>query len=216
MNNNLPVIFVPLQESVVANVPPVKPVAQRRTRAGTKKKNTVVKNSTSKPKEQLKTVALTEKETKSKVAVAKKKSTSKQIIKKIEQPALKKQVAQQEVVKEKPEIKQVLQEEKPIQEIATALDAVYVSKADLDQLAMQNAIQAILSVSWQPPLGLPDDLKCQISFKIGKKGEIEELIMTQSSGILMYDIAVQSALYESGGQLPASAYGKEFCITFTQ
>ncbi len=91
-----------------------------------------------------------------------------------------------------------------------------VGAADLEQLTMQNAIQSILSVSWQPPVGLPDDVACQISFKVGTTGEIVELAMIKPSGILMYDIAVQNALYESSGRLPRYSYGKEFCITFTQ
>jgi len=216
MNPNLPVVFVPLQESITANVSSVKQATSHRAKGGARKKNLIAKNSASKPKEQVKTVALTKKETKPKKVAAKKNNLPKQKAKKVEEQVLKQQVAQREVVQEKPEIKQVAAEQKPAQKEVAVPDALYVGRADLDQLAMQNAIQAILSLSWQPPLGLPEDLACQISFKIGNKGVIEELVMTKSSGILMYDIAVQSALYESGGQLPASSYGKEFCITFTQ
>lgn len=219
------------QTAIVAPVPS-KPKSriQKKKVASKKQTKAEIKNKTA-----LKTVALADSSPRSsKEAKAEEKKNAKKVVttekkqqqkgaasqtvalakadKKIEEAAPATQVVKKEST---PEIKQeVAFKQKSSQ--GEPINALRVSANDLEQLTMQNAIQSILSISWQPPVGLPDDVACQISFKVGITGEIAELAMIKPSGILMYDIAVQNALYESSGRLPRYSYGKEFCITFTQ
>jgi hypothetical protein len=55
---------------------------------------------------------------------------------------------------------------------------------------MKNQFEAY----WHPPLGVQEDVHCIYHIFINKQGVIERIILIESSGILMYDIAARAAL----------------------
>ncbi len=66
---------------------------------------------------------------------------------------------------------------------------------------------------WKQPPGAPATSSCDISFFVNKKGNIENLTIQKSSGVLMYDISARQALYSM--TMPQWTYGKQLIINFT-
>lgn len=222
-NSSLPVVFLPFQDTVIqkTKTPIVSSKKQNCSTIAKKEIATPQKKSTKK----INTIVASPQEKKTaqkkqdKKMVAQKKDelgpTKKIVAKRVEQkPAIKeeqkKEIAAEQKIVQSPKVAEKEQKE------SSSLDVIQVGRHDLDQLAVQQAISQLFATRWQPPIGLSSDLSCQIKFIINAKGEIEKMTTIESSGVLVYDIAVQAAIQESIATLPKYAYGKEFCITFTQ
>ena len=231
MNSSLPVVFLPFQEAGFAQ-PRSRQASAKKKSSAPKKAAKVAKQEMAKTKKvaevvKTKTVVLSQKEKKQtqkkdkKELVAQKKVAptpiEKPIAKEIEKKlaAAKEEKAEKKIVENKVPVAPLAQPEE-VKEVATAIDALYVGRADLDQLAVQDAIQNVFAANWRPPVGLSPELACHIKFMVNAKGEIQEMAMVESSGVLIYDLAVQMAIRESALHLPICAHGKEFSLTFTQ
>ncbi len=158
------------------------------------------------------------------VTQAKKKDRSKTMIggkiipstkktKKVTQMNLKKQVSKKDIAA----IKKTLQSS-PQHEIQKTIDtksiAIKVGYRDVEAMRLYAVLQKKLAKHWHPPIGMIKDYSCQIKILINWSGQIQELEMVQSSGILMYDIAARSALHEM--HMPDWVRGKSIIITFAQ
>jgi len=226
MDSSLPIIFLPFQEKAFvqssahapatkkASAPKqaIKAVKQEAVKAKKIKAAEKVRFSQNEKKQEQK---------KAKPAPVVEKKIAAKPVEKIKPKKIEQKIAAQEEKQKKeiPEAKTVTAQQakaEETKELSTAIDALYVGRADLDQLAVQHAIHNVFAAHWQPPIGLSPDLACHIKFMVNAKGEVQEIVMLESSGVLIYDIAVQNALRESSLHLPVCAYGKEFCITFTQ
>ncbi len=91
---------------------------------------------------------------------------------------------------------------------------VYVGQEEWYALQIQRAIEQELTQHWHVPHGLSSDLSCQIAATVDWQGNVQQVRIAQSSGVLAYDISARSAATHM--QLPALARGKEFIITFKQ
>ncbi|MCL4229186.1 TonB C-terminal domain-containing protein [Candidatus Dependentiae bacterium] len=91
---------------------------------------------------------------------------------------------------------------------------VYVGQEEWYALQIQRAIEDEITQHWRVPHGLSSDLSCQIAATVDWQGNVQQVRIAQSSGVLAYDISARSAATRM--QLPALARGKEFIITFKQ
>ncbi len=85
---------------------------------------------------------------------------------------------------------------------------------DYDTPQIQQYIQNEISQKWTPPIGLPEDLMCEIIIQVGNDGSVEDSKIEKSSGVLIYDLSARSAA--SSLSLPRWAWGREFTISFNQ
>lgn len=76
----------------------------------------------------------------------------------------------------------------------------------------QEALRKELSRHWTPPHGIPDTCSCEITTYVGNNGVVTDCVITQSSGILMYDVSARAAILAM--ELPRWTWGDSFAITF--
>lgn len=85
---------------------------------------------------------------------------------------------------------------------------------EVEALRCSAQLQKELVRQWKPPIGVSPDCMCEISFSVNAAGTIENLKITKSSGIIMYDISARQAL--SAMKMPQWTYGKPLVISFKQ
>jgi len=139
-----------------------------------------------------------------------------------EKRVVEKKIAEKETVKK--HISAEKKEKVPIKEknhqpivqesVVPKQEAIYIGRHELDALYMEQAIKDEVSKHWRPPLGLPKDLLCTINVLVGWDGSIKNVVVSQSSGVLMYDISARNTL--SKLELPRWSRGKEIKIIFNQ
>lgn len=103
-------------------------------------------------------------------------------------------------------LKPILQEalvDQPIQE---------VTFKEFELVQLQESLQEAVARVWTPPAGMSEELMCQVSLTIGWDGILLERVIEVSSGVFVYDIAVEQALDEL--QMPSELWGKKLKIVF--
>ena len=73
-------------------------------------------------------------------------------------------------------------------------------------------LQQELAKHWQPPVGIDRSCACAITAHIDRQGKIEDIIIDDSSGVLMFDVAARTAMLAMN--LPHWTWGKSLSITF--
>ena len=71
---------------------------------------------------------------------------------------------------------------------------MYIGQLEQDALQLQEEIQREIEQHWKPPVGLGDDVVCQIQAIIGWDGTVHSLHIQQKSGVLAYDMHARSAV----------------------
>lgn len=209
---NLPVIFVPskdIRQSTGQSV-----IVQKKEQP---KKIEPKKEISIKPKVQEKkqTVVATNKNEKKTAPIQNKNVVAKKDV----VNAKKEQVPpnpKKETLVEKKQEAVIAPQEKSQQALTQAApEAMYVSATEIEQLTLQNFIQQEIGVHWRPPQSLAGQLQCNVKLSVNADGSIKEAAIVQSSGVLIYDLAAESALLKISC-FPAWARSKEFIITFNQ
>jgi len=225
LDSNAKIVYVPLQKTVkqkprskknmamksVQKKKPTKKVAPK-----PKKPKTVLKKEAPKPKKvtpKKQQPTPKPKEQPKKKLVAKKtepvkKPTQPKKPKPKSKPVKKKPVPKKEQPKKIAE-KQLEQNIETDQEIT-----LYVGREDLRALKIHDHVQQEIAHHWKPPRGLSKELSCCVNVLIDWSGKPKRVETKKSSGVVMYDIAARSAVFDI--TLPKWAHGKEFLITFKQ
>lgn len=82
------------------------------------------------------------------------------------------------------------------------------------EILRRNALlQKELTSHWKPPVGMPANVTCEISFFVDNNGAVKNSTMVKSSGIVMYDISARQALFSM--KMPQWTHGKTITINFT-
>jgi outer membrane biosynthesis protein TonB len=101
---------------------------------------------------------------------------------------------------------------------SNALDTSHAVPYTQDQrelIMVQNYVYEKVGEQWQPPKGLSADLTCEVMVTIDMKGEVNEVMLHKSSGVLLYDVSVRTALLALN-QVPRAAWGNTLHLTFKQ
>jgi hypothetical protein len=117
----------------------------------------------------------------------------KEIIDNVELPV------QEEAVKQKKEVEKDLQQD------------VELETKNQKQLHAERDLYQLISQKWHPPFGVTVTSDCVVTGVVSQNGIIE-ITDLQSSGVLIFDIAVRSTLQNI--VLPHWAYGKTLTIHF--
>ena len=115
-----------------------------------------------------------------------------------------------------PEQKSLLQQKNMYAEHEqdSSQDVLYVGQQEYEMLRMQSYLQHEILAHWRPPIGVPAQACCEISFVVDWAGIVNNVAVVSSSGVLMYDVSARSALLAM--DFPGWAKGKSFKISFKQ
>jgi hypothetical protein len=218
LNTSGPIIFMPLYKKVNQK-PPAPGTAKKPS------KRSIVKKVAPKKIKQ----ALNVKEKKTDVTTLIKppvKTKPKKELKVIPPVQEQKKIEPVEEVKPAPEPIVEAKKEKeivPVQEDVLDEQMLLVGRQELESLQMQEFLNELLGTHWQPPAGLSPALVCAIKIVVDWQGAIVDVVVAQSSGVLIYDFSARNALQVVAEQianmqvgLPQWMKGKEFTITFKQ
>ena len=70
-----------------------------------------------------------------------------------------------------------------------------------------------ISQKWSPPPGIPSETACELTMQIDANGNVIDMQILKSSGVLVFDVAAQGALDELN--YPQWAWGKAISLTFS-
>ena len=85
---------------------------------------------------------------------------------------------------------------------------------EVEALRRHAQLQNEIIKCWKPPFGISPAGACDISFSVSTTGAVQDVVITKSSGALMYDISARQALYAMA--MPKWTYGKQLIINFKQ
>jgi hypothetical protein len=91
-------------------------------------------------------------------------------------------------------------------------EAIAIAYADARLMHQYMALQNELSKYWAPPPGMADDCKCQLTACIDRTGVVSDVMVQESSGVLIFDITARSALLAVAW--PVWSWGSSITITF--
>lgn len=86
------------------------------------------------------------------------------------------------------------------------------SYRDLEALQQFQELQQEISRCWRPPVGIAQDVSCQIKVSFDWEGRLQQQETVKSSGILMFDVSSRNAV--AAMEAPKFVRGKTFTITF--
>jgi outer membrane biosynthesis protein TonB len=136
----------------------------------------------------------------------------------VKKKQVKKAVKQIETVEKKVEhkVEQLPQETVEKERVAKkeSDDALYLGRADLDALQIQDAITQEILTHWRPPAGLAKSISCQIKVQLAFNGTVGSVAVQQSSKVAIFDMSARTAAGKM--KLPKWAWGKELIISFNQ
>ncbi len=70
-----------------------------------------------------------------------------------------------------------------------------------------------ISQKWSPPPGIPSETACELTMQIDGNGNVIDMQILKSSGVLLFDVAAQVAIDELN--YPQWAWGKAISLTFS-
>lgn len=88
----------------------------------------------------------------------------------------------------------------------------YVTQKEFSALQLQTALQESIEQVWTPPAGMLESVVCHVSISIGWDGKLAQSVIEESSGVLIYDIAVEQAV--TAMKLPRQMWGKTVRVAF--
>lgn len=104
---------------------------------------------------------------------------------------------------------------------ATALEGaaqdpnvLYVTHEEFDALQKEEYLRNEVASSWQCPPGLNPDLSCVVKVSVDHEGNVADVAIDSSSGVLIFDTSAKMAL--GAFTPPPWSYGNSLLITFKQ
>lgn len=197
--SNAPVVYVPWIKRVHKTAfSTVGPAATKKVPAKTKKKN--------------KTVLSTTKTAKNKKKKTVHKRTAKLLKKKTKEKVQKSKAQEKKKAKKQVDTAKELQKTKNIPAaMSQAQEPNYIGRYEKDALELEDAIRQEIMQYWKPPAGFIQDAACTLAFFIDWDGVAQNITISESSGILVVDLAARTAI--ESAMFPAISRGKEMTLT---
>ena len=221
IQTDVPIVFLPLHKSIKQS---------SGSGNGSAKKNPATSTQTkiTQKKEAAATTIITEPVSKKQTNKSKNKKKQKNKKEKKQEQNIKKEIVPKKIdepikpvevlkveTQEAPETSSIQAEQNlgvPATDQPAAKNVLYVGQAEMEALQVQEYIQQEMAQHWSPPAGIRSDAECILKVIIGHDGEIAQIIIEKTSGILLFDGAARRAASQL--QPPQWAYGKELAITF--
>lgn len=113
-------------------------------------------------------------------------------------------VVQQQELVDQQDVKVDVSEQQEIQ---------VLSRQEFEALSLQEALQEAVQEVWAPPAGMDGKLVCYVALTVDWNGKLVEHFIEDSSGVLVFDVAVEQAVAEI--QFPRPLWGKSVTVAFT-
>ncbi len=91
-------------------------------------------------------------------------------------------------------------------------DIKYVTRKEFDAVLVEQALQDAIAQVWAPPAGMEETLVCEVALTVGWNGELVATSVEHSSGVVVYDIAVEQAIEQL--KFPRQTWGKTVRVAF--
>jgi len=91
-------------------------------------------------------------------------------------------------------------------------DSIMISYADARTAHQYTILQHEFSKHWAPPPGVADECTCRLTVCVDRAGMVNDVVVEESSGVLIFDIAARTAVLAV--EWPAWARGTSITITF--
>jgi outer membrane biosynthesis protein TonB len=95
---------------------------------------------------------------------------------------------------------------------APASDSIMIAYADARTAHQYAILQNELSKHWAPPPGVADECTCRLTVCIDRAGAVSDVVVEESSGVLIFDIMARTALLAV--EWPVWTRGASITITF--
>lgn len=99
----------------------------------------------------------------------------------------------------------------PLEE-ASVTELICIGSAEYDEYALNGRIQQAVLRFWRRPVGFAKELSCEISLQINEIGKAAQVKITQSSGVLVYDMAARTAILKA--EYPREIWNKALILQF--
>lgn len=93
-------------------------------------------------------------------------------------------------------------------------EPIYIGRHDLQNLQMALELEAVIVKSWQPPLGLSNEIECTVELVVDHKGKVVNFTIKKTSGVMVYDMSVKRIFSQI--VMPATIWNKTLTIVFKQ
>ena len=114
--------------------------------------------------------------------------------------------------------KQVVQKpEEKIEQKTQEIDvdnATFVGYEQLESLTIQYRIQKSVQQHFKPPVGVSKSASCELSVQVNKQGKAQQVTMSKSSGIMVYDVSARGAIRHI--EFPKEVWNKTITIVLGQ
>ena len=91
-------------------------------------------------------------------------------------------------------------------------DIKYLTQKEYNAFTAQESLQEAIADVWAPPAGMAKNLVCLVSLTVDWNGKLKEYKIDDSSGVAIYDIAVEQAVQEV--KIPRTLWGKSVTVAF--
>ena len=133
-----------------------------------------------------------------------------------EKPKIAEQVVKKEIAKVTEPIMQKTAVSVPIEQplLGTPDNPMIVqaTASEIESYRRAKIFHEALMQVWRPPKVLSKVSECIVTVQVGVKGDVEEVVVNKSSGVLMYDVSATAALYTM--QMPELVWGKSLTLLF--
>lgn len=102
--------------------------------------------------------------------------------------------------------------QKPVEQTQKAQEVNYVSRKEYDTVMLESSLQEAILQVWAPPAGMQESLVCNVTLTVDWHGKLVESVVEESSGVLVYDIAVEQAIAQL--DVPRQLWGKTVRVAF--
>ncbi len=94
----------------------------------------------------------------------------------------------------------------------TEEEPIVIGQEEFEAMHLYQEIHQSLTHQWHPPAGLHPKQSAIVLITVDLKGIISDIVIEQSSGVLVYDMAARMAVY--GASLPQQAWNNKIRIHF--
>ena len=129
----------------------------------------------------------------------------------IEQPVAEQLSIEQQSTEEKQSIDQLVNQDDVSGSDIDLENVVFVGYEQLDNSITGLKIQHEILQHWNPPVGIPPGVSCQLRVHVDGQGKAKQIKITKSSGRLVYDVTARQAL--SACEFPKEIWNKHNTIT---
>lgn len=93
-------------------------------------------------------------------------------------------------------------------------EILYVNQDTYQQMEIARAVQNSIIEHWVPPLGMPNNIACQVQIIVNGQGKAADVKVLKKSGVAVFDMAARRALLQV--DYPKLVWNKTIIVSFNE